>query len=171
MELKGKIIIALDNGKKFILAPSSRLYKYCLNYLSAIPIPVDSDSYIYLNSLFPLPIELVEHSSIKESTECIVHLLRDLSFEIEELDNIWWSTSEWKYKIAYLEREGRYVSLLNGLGFLGRIDLLEVEESELKKESGEDNSLFQYLFEIVREEKERWKKILNAKSRHELQRL
>lgn len=165
-----KIVIELDNEKHFILSPTSRLYQYCLTYLEAIPIPIDPKGYINLDYFFTLPEEILKYQSIEESTRYIVSLLRNLSSEIEEIDSIYWSTSEWKYKVAYNNKIDKYLTLLVGLGFLGRIDLLEEEEKYLGEEVEEYN-VYQYLLELTQIERKRWQKILNARSRHKLQRL
>ena len=174
-----KMVVALDNGKHFILSPTNRLYQHCLNYLEAIPIPVDPKGFVNLDYFFTLPEEIFKYQSLEESTTYIKFVLRDLSNEINEMDLIWWNTGEWKYKTVYNSRIDKFIVLVVGLCFLGRIDLVEEEEKSLEKDRDEytdpdnwytkENNVYQYLLEIVQIERKRWLKILNAKQRHKLQ--
>ena len=174
-----KMVVALDNGKHFILSPTNRLYQHCLNYLEAIPIPVDPKGFVNLDYFFVLPEEILRYQSLEESTLCIKATLRDLSGEINEMDLIWWNIREWRYKEIYGSKVDKFIVLVVGLCFLGRIDLLEEEEKNLENDRDEytdpdnwytkENNVYQYLLEVVQQERIRWQKILSAKQRCKLQ--
>ena len=176
---KGRIIVKLDNGKSFIVLPSSRIYQYCLKYLEAIPIPANKKGDINLSIVLILPEELKRYTSLEESTQLISYNLREISTEIVEMDNIWWSTSEWKFKETYNSRVDKFLVLVRGLGFLSRIDLLLEEEKYLESNGKEyidpdnwypeDYNTYYYLLEIIHEERMRWQRIQGTEQRHKLQ--